>query len=329
MKRRDFLKSTATITGAGIAGAMLNSSPLEAGPLKPQGGEAPEKHITAYMVDMSGDYQAWIRRNNMSLTAYRAHVDQKYPYFYPVAGPTTGISLTSETSLPWPHHRSLFFGLDRVNGGNYWQNQLKDGQIVSQKVKFGEVTETSCELIDHCLWSKPGQNPIMEDKRLFTLKLLENGDYIIDAEITMKAIVDIKVAKTNHGLFGVRVAHDISVPGGGTLISSNGDIGEAKTIGKPANWMSFYGKRFNSEFTEGIAVMVHPKYPDTEKYPSFKDCPWFTRDYGNCSPMPMNFMDNPLTIPKDDSITLRYRVVAFAGTPKEAKLDDHWEEFVK
>jgi len=324
MQRRDFLK----LTGGVLTGSVLTSQVLQAGALTPMGGEVAEKHITAYIVDpKNGDYQAYIRRDNMPLTVYRAGVHQKYPYFYPVAGPKSGISLTSESSQPWPHHRSLFFGLDRVNGGNYWQDVIARGQIVSQKVKLGNVTETSAEIIDRCLWSQPGQDPIMEDQRLFTLTSLENGDYLMDAEITMKSLVDVTVAKTNHGLFGVRVAHDISPVGGGNLLNSEGKAGEQATYGQPARWMTFYGKRANTDITEGIAVLTHPKFPDTEKFPTFKDCPWFTRDYGNCSPMPMNFFDQPLVLPQGESISLKYRVVAYAGMPKDAGLDRHWEDF--
>ena len=62
-----------------------------------------------------------VRVADRTFTCYRFGAGQKYPYFYPVNGPATGLSLTTESSLPYPHHRSLFFGCDKVNGGNYWQ----------------------------------------------------------------------------------------------------------------------------------------------------------------------------------------------------------------
>ncbi|MGL4943214.1 MAG: PmoA family protein [Thermoguttaceae bacterium] len=334
MKRRDFVKTSLAMAGGALAGsAMLGREMVMAGPLRPMGGEVPEKHLTAYVVDPSAPdltYQAWIRRNNEVLTSYRAFGHQKYPYFYPVAGPVTGLSLTSETTLPWPHHRSLFFGMDRVNGGNYWQGLIKDGQVLSQGVKLGDVTETSAQVIDGCIWKKPTEEPILIDKRLFELRLIDGTpNYVIDADIELTSLVDVKVQKTNHGLFGVRTAPDLRVDAGGTLITSEGNVGEKETLGKPARWCTFYGKRAASEHVEGVAVMIHPKYPNVEQFPTFKDCPWFTRDYGNCSPMPLNFVDNPLTLPKGESIHLKYRVVAYSGSPTEAKLDSLWEEFAK
>ena len=73
-----------------------------------------------------------VRVDDRTFTCYRFGAGQKYPYFYPVNGPRSGVSVTTESSLPWPHHRSLFFGSDKVNGGNYWQEGNDQGQIVSR-----------------------------------------------------------------------------------------------------------------------------------------------------------------------------------------------------
>ena len=83
--------------------------------------------LTTYHVGQ----QVWVRWANQLLTAYRAHPTQKYPYLYPAAGPLSGLSLTTESSLPFPHHRSILFSCDHVNGANYWQGPLEGGRIVS------------------------------------------------------------------------------------------------------------------------------------------------------------------------------------------------------
>src|SRR5674476_1502747 len=54
-------------------------------------------------------------------TSYICSSDEKYPFFYPVNGPLSGGSVTSMRNGEYPHHSSLFFGCDQVNGGNYWQ----------------------------------------------------------------------------------------------------------------------------------------------------------------------------------------------------------------
>jgi len=46
------------------------------------------------------DRRRWIGR--ILKSAYRALSSQKFPYFYPLAGPATGLSLLAEWALPYP-----------------------------------------------------------------------------------------------------------------------------------------------------------------------------------------------------------------------------------
>lgn len=64
-------------------------------------------------------------------TSYIFSEDEKYPLFYPVNGSLSGGSVTSMRNAEYPHHSSLFFGCDLVNGGNYWQEGLERGRIIS------------------------------------------------------------------------------------------------------------------------------------------------------------------------------------------------------
>ena len=69
--------------------------------------------------------------NGKYFTSYIFSDDEKYPFFYPVNGPLSGGSVTSMRNAEYPHHSSLFFGCDLVNGGNYWQEGLERGRIIS------------------------------------------------------------------------------------------------------------------------------------------------------------------------------------------------------
>lgn len=64
-------------------------------------------------------------------TSYIFSADEKYPFFFPVNGPLSGGSVTSMRNDPYPHHSSLYFACDAVNGGNYWQEGLERGRIIS------------------------------------------------------------------------------------------------------------------------------------------------------------------------------------------------------
>jgi hypothetical protein len=265
-----------------------------------------------------------IRWNNSIIADYRTSPLQKYPYFSQLAGPLTGIPLTSESSLPFPHHRGLWLGCDPLNGGDYWTDaELETGQIRSLDLQLGETTANSVEIRNRCQWVRRGAASPFIDERHIVFRLPSAHIRLIDFDIKMTALEPISITKAKHSFFALRVAPDLSPLGGGNLVNSSGDIGESGTFGKPANWCSYYGKRrgLDGNIVEGIAVMNHPKNP-------WHRCPWFTRDYGHLSPSPFNFLARPWELRESESIRLRYRVALHAGTPSEARLDRLYEEWI-
>lgn len=316
MNRRSFVRLSAATAAALPAALALKPAAAPA-----QTRSVPEaEELTHYQIGP----QIWLRWNNNPLTSYRAHPTQKYPYFFPATGLVSGLPLTSESSLPWPHHRSIFFGCDKVNGANFWQDELNRGQVLSRGPRVAEPTKKSVVILDQCDWRQPGQPVQMTDERRFTITVRNPQLWLLDADIRWRAEVDVTIPRTNHALFALRVAGDIAPWGGGTLVSSDGKTGEKETFGQPARWCAFYGKRVQvkNEPVEGIALMDHPKNP-------WAPCPWFTRDYGNISPMPFNFIDEPWKLSAGNSVQLKYRVAMFTGDPAEAGLDQLYAEWMK
>ena len=144
-------------------------------------------------------------------TSYRVAHDQKYPYFWPVNGPASGASVTTETSMPYPHHHSLFFGCDRVNGGNYWQEGNERGQILSVGPDVVVASGEYVLITDRCLWKRPGSEPVFEDTRCFLIHAPDKNLRIIDCSIRLKALTDVRILRTNHALFSARVVPELSV----------------------------------------------------------------------------------------------------------------------
>lgn len=252
-------------------------------------------------------------------TCYKYGSLQKYPYFWPVNGPTSGQSVTTETSWPWPHHHSLFFGCDQVNGGNYWQDSNERGQIVSQGPKIVVAEGSSVKIVDDCLWRQPGKDPIIRDRRTIVISAPRDDLRLIDFEITLDPLVDIRIGRTNHSLFSARMAPELSVDSGGTLINAQGDLTEKGTFGVASPWCDYSGTR--EGITEGLAILQNPT---NRWYPS----KWFTRNYGFFSPTPMYWPEGEHTeIPKGQPLTLRYRVVAHAGDVKEAGIAKLFAEY--
>lgn len=259
--------------------------------------------------------------NDELFTEYKFAADQKYPYLYPVAGPGSGLSVTTESSEPWPHHHSLFFGCDHVNGGNYWQGANEEGQILSQGAEIAEVTPEHVVIKDACLWKKPEEEPVMSDERLVTITSPEEGIRIIDFDITLTPLTDIRIDKTNHSLFCGRMRPGLSVEAGGTLVNAEGDTSEAGTFGKPSPWCDYFGT--DNGVTEGMAILEHP---NNRWYPA----PWFTRDYGFFSPTPMYWPEGDATeLAEGERLQLRYRVVVHAGDTEAAGIGEYFKTFKK
>ena len=314
MKRRDAIKLT---VAAGVVAATVPHKLLAIDYVKP----VPESFgLTSYLKDA----KVQIRWNNMPVTAYNANPEIKYPYFYPLNGLASGTSLTTESSLPYPHHRGLWLGCDPLNGGNYWADNGPDsGQIQSTKLELGEEKkDKSIEILNNCNWVRKDAPSPWEDERKFTVTLLNEKVWVIDAEFKITAKEDIEIKKAKHSLFAIRAAADISPAYGGVLMNSEGDIGGEETLGKEARWCGYHGKRAgNPNVVEGITMMNHPDNP-------WKST-WLTRDYGHLSPSPFSFLDEPWKLAKGKSINLKYRVAIHVGTPAEADIEGIYKQWLK
>ena len=258
--------------------------------------------------------------DNKLFTIYNFPEDEKYPFFFPVNGPLTGNSVTSMRNALYPHHSSLFFGCDFVNGGNYWQEGLDRGRIISVNAGVEKEGGDTAVITDECIWSRPGALSPLKDSRRYIITAPNPERFLIDVEITLQALMDVNILKTNHSLFSVRVAHDLAVTNGGKMINAEGARGEKETWGKRSAWLGFYGRRGNG--FEGIAIIQHPSNP---WYPS----PWFTRDYGFMSPTPMEWPENgeATFLKKGTTLFLRYRVVIHSGSNTREVIAEEFGDF--
>jgi hypothetical protein len=262
------------------------------------------------------------RWNNHTIGTYRAHSSQKYPYFYPLAGPVSGISLVAESALPYPHHRGLWLGCQPLNGGDYWgDTSLDSGQIRSVELLLGKVTPQSGVFSDRTEWVRKDFPSPFEDTRTFTFTVADERLWWMDADIVLTAREDITIKQAKHSFFALRVIPALTPLYGGVLMNSEGGSGAEGTYGKPARWCGYHGRTAQG-IVEGLAIMDHPENP-------WAPCPWFTRDYGHLSPSPFAFLEKPWTLEKGASIRVRYRTALHAGTPKEAGLDKLYRDWIQ
>ncbi len=288
-----------------LALGLLRGGSAQAGAAEVQ--DASRKHgLTAEVQDD----MIIVRIDEVTFTCYRFAAGQKLPYFYPVNGPLSGLSLTTESSLPYPHHRSLWFGADRVNGGDYWQEGNDRGQIVSRGAQVVPGGPDAVRIRDVCDWKQPGQAPVVLDTREIVITAPSDSLRIIDFAVTLEARTDVKIERSNHSLFSARVVPALAVTAGGALVNAEGLSGEKATAGASSSWMDYSGTRFG--LTEGLAIF---DTPGNLWFPS----KWFTRDYGFFSPTNMNWIDDKgVRLKSGEVLTFRYRVVVHAGNAGQA-----------
>lgn len=258
--------------------------------------------------------------DNKIFTSYRFAANQKYPYFFPVNGPASNVSLTTDTGVPYNHHRSLWFGCDKVNGGNYWQEGIDRGQIISQGPVIVKNGPDSIQIKDTCDWKQPNEAPVLRDTRDIIITAPSDSLRFIDFSITLVALTDIHIDKTNHSLLSVRMKKALSVAEGGTLVNSEGETGEKETAGKEALWCDYTGEHFGID--EGITILNSPSN-------LWNPSKWFTRDYGFFSPTNMNFLEDGLSIKKSDSLTFAYRIIVHAGKLDHAEIQNLYEKWIE
>jgi hypothetical protein len=260
-----------------------------------------------------------IRVDGSLFTSYILSEHEKYPFFFPVNGPS-GASVTSMRNANYPHHSSLFFGCDRVNGGNYWQEGLEQGQIVPLKAEIAESGGARAVIENDNIWRRPGAGAPIRDKRVIAVSAPEKGLFQIDFDIVLEMLMDVRIEKSNHSLFSVRMDADLAVVNGGIMVNAEGAEGETATFGVPSAWMDCHGARMGK--VEGLAILQHP---GNAWFPA----PWFTRDYGFFSPTPMYWPENGeyIDLRKGEKIRLRYRVLVHAGDHLEAGIADRYEAY--
>ncbi len=260
-----------------------------------------------------------VRINGNLLTNYILSVHEKYPFFFPVNGPSNA-SVTSMKNTNYPHHSSLFFGCDHVNGGNYWQEGVERGQILSLRADIIESGGEKVVIENENIWKRPGAMAPVKDFRTITVTVPSPDLYQIDFEITMEMLLDVTIKKTNHSLFSGRMDPDLAVINGGTMVNAEGETSEKGTFGKRSAWMDYHGKRMGK--IEGMAILQHPS---NEWFPA----PWFTRDYGFFSPTPMYWPEDgeSTVLKKGETVKLRYRVLVHSGDHKEAGIAEQFEKY--
>ncbi len=263
------------------------------------------------------------------------------PAIWPIIGPT-GKPITRsypigpllETEVKdHPHHRSLWFSHQRVNGHDFW-SERRDGKrleprtLLVKHLGFDKIE--SCDgaavLVARNRWIADG-DPICEDERTWTFGADDNARWI---DLAIKIIAshgDVTFGDIKDGTFSIRVAGTMKVDAklGGKIVNSRGQV-NTDAWAMPAEWVDYVGSLEGE--TVGIAMFSHPS---NFRHP----CRWHVRNYGLFTANPFGEEEFPkseviqggVTIPSGDSLTLRYRVFFHRGNTEQGNVAQAYEKY--
>lgn len=233
-----------------------------------------------------------------------------------------------------PHHRGLWYGHGDVNGYDFWANDplVKNNQGRAGTEKLLKVLSTksgkdSGSLKILLAWNDPQGKTLLEETREMVFRK-QGASIIIDTDLDLKAITEVKFGDTKEGIFALRTAPEFELPGNkrapafpvrsGHMINSNGVEGKA-VWGKRASWVD-YSATVDGEKI-GIAMFDNPANP---RYPTY----WHARDYGLFALNPFGVhdflndktQDGSMTLKPGQKVRFRYRIVIHPGGESAADI---------
>lgn len=281
---------------------------------------------------VQGDQSVEVKLNGKPFTTYQTKYGAK-PILWPIIGPTGAEMTRAYPQVPegkpdekkdHVHHRSFWFTHGDVNGVSFWHEDNDHGTTVHRefvKVSGGEQAVISTRND----WVGPDGRKHCQDLRTYTFFAADNKRYV-DVEITVVAAYgDVVFGDTKEGSFGVRTPGSMKVDAkqGGQLVSSEGKT-NGDAWGKPAAWVDYHGPVDGK--TAGIAILNHPS---SYGFPSH----WHVRTYGLFAANPFGLeafktgKSGRLELKKDESFTLRYRVIFHTGDHQSADIEGEFDKY--
>lgn len=271
-------------------------------------------------------------------TEYFLSADGNKPYVYPLRT-ASGVLVTRHYPMEevagethdHPHHRGMFFAHGDVNGINFWATEpsikaANKGSMVLKKVieaKGGAKSGTIKAVFDGL---DPDGKPMMTETRTLTF---HSGSElrVIDFDIRIEALRQLKFGDTKEGTFGIRLATALSEARSGRMVNAEGEQTEKNVWGKRSPWVDYFGPLDGK--IVGVAIMDHPSNP---RHPTY----WHARAYGLFAANIFGVRDftgdktkdGSLTIDAGKPVTFRYRVVVHPGDFQSANIASLYQQYI-
>ncbi len=260
-----------------------------------------------------------------------------------------------------PHHAGLWFNYGNVNGFDFWNNsdaikpaqRSEDGHHRLQQNRLQQERPDQRRARRRV---QPGLTAITTPSSPTphaTSSPARDQRAAIDQIVTLKALDHVVFHDDKDGLLGIRVARWLESPEekGGTFTDSNGVATPVTAAANTPGVAPPTGEYFTSEGVKGTAVwstrarwcaltghdasghtvtIAIFDHPGNVGYPTY----WHARGYGLFAANPLGrHMFDPKQAPLDftldqgETVTFRYRVVIYTGTPSPSALNQQSENF--
>jgi hypothetical protein len=255
------------------------------------------------------------------------------PVFYPVLAPN-GARVNREypmvqnvpgESADHPHHQSLFFTYDEVNGTNFW-NPEQTGRRIQQR----DVRVDGSRLVARLDWKNKDGQVVLEETKRVTFGG-EADAFWLDHESTLAAPrVPVTMGDTKEGAFGLRLNDTLKELGGtGRYVNAEGLETAANVWGKRSRWVAIRGA-VSAPGGSGdvtVAILAHPSGLNDPPY-------WHARDYGLFAANPFarkgydpSAQERVTRLAVGESLSVRFRLTVYSSRVDKARLDHDYQEY--
>jgi len=250
------------------------------------------------------------------------------PYFHPLSL-TDGTELTRLRPADHPWHRALWFSWKYIDGLNYWDPELPQGQTEVVDVKTTLGTDYSAHIEMSLSYHSAKEPAVLTEQRTLDVTAPdESGCYYIDwlsiftaggndVLLDRTPILGEQNGKSYGGYAGLslRMAEHTK---DWRFLGSEGAL-KTETRGSIARWVDFSGEMTQRKFA-GVAIFDHP---NNLRHPS----PWWL---GGSMPYfsPAVLFHEPYTLPAGKSLKLQYRILIHTGIADKDILENKFKAFV-
>ncbi|MDE0122957.1 MAG: PmoA family protein [Bryobacterales bacterium] len=283
-----------------------------------------------------GEHEIRVLLDGSAFTALHLGNEWDKPFLYPlrtVSGTVVSRGYPveprdgEERDHDW--HRGIWYGHGDINGHDFWRELGRDrtGTIVvltEPAVETGEGTGSVAAELG--LRSADGeiQGTLVQRHTFSAAGRLA----LIDTELEFRANQgrDLRFGDTEDGGFAMRLADEFRQERGAVLLNSDGLTDTERIWGQEARWVDYSATVAGRQ--AGVVILDHPS---NLRHPTR----WHARGYSLCSANPFGLSDfsgeagadGSHTVPRGESLVLRYRVVIHEGPTTAAEIEDWFQEF--